>query len=267
MRAIRQAGITPAELDELVDAPRWREWCRAEPDLADFHCLKAIRELRGSTEDRALGALLRLAAKDGGDDQLAAVAVLHQLGSIARTIARHFWHAAGGDADAIVAGAMWEQIRAYDWRRRTKYHAAAIYHATRKSVRALLLRDDSRWQTRGVVPIDPQSWLIESIACPAEDSTASVANLGPQDQLDALLGWSLQRGIVNKDDVDLLTALMDADRGNPAITKWMRGACSMSAVAHAASQRGVCGKSVTRARDRAIAKLREAAPTFWDEVA
>src|SRR3712207_8549698 len=49
----------------------------------------------------------------------------------------------------------------------------------------------------------------------------------------------------------LLTELLDADRGNPRITKWMRGACSTLAVERAASARGVCAKSVTRARDRA----------------
>ena len=101
--------------------------------------------------------------QDGGDDQLAAVAVLHQLGGSVRIIARHFWHAAEGEAEGIVTGAMWEQIRAYDWRARTRRHAAAIHHATRKSVRSVLLRDDSRWQSRGVIPLNPQSWFFETV--------------------------------------------------------------------------------------------------------
>ena len=118
MPLIRQVGITPQELDELVDEERWRQWCLAEPDLAEIGSLKAVRELRGEAEDQALGALLRLAATDGHDDQLAAVAVLHQLGGSVRTIARHFWHLAGGDVEGIVVGAVWEQIRSYDWRSR-----------------------------------------------------------------------------------------------------------------------------------------------------
>ena len=56
---------------------------------------------------------------DGEDDELAAVAVLHQVGGSVRTIARHFWHLADGEAEGIVTGAMWEQIRAYDWHGRT----------------------------------------------------------------------------------------------------------------------------------------------------
>ena len=128
MPLIRQVGIAPQELDELVDEERWRQWCLAEPDLAEFGSLKAVRELRGEAEDQALGALLRLAATDGHDDQLAAVAVLHQLGGSIRTIARHFWHLADGDVEGIVVGAIWEQIRSYDWRSRRRHHAAAIHH-------------------------------------------------------------------------------------------------------------------------------------------
>ena len=267
MPSITQAGVTPRELDSLVGGERWRAWCRARPELAAFESLATIRRLRGTAEDQALGALLWLAATDGGDDQLAAVAVLHQLGGSVRVIARHFWHAAEGEAEGIVAGAMWEQIRAYDWRERTGRHAQAIHHATRKSVRSVLLRDPSRWQTRGVIPLNPQSWLFEAVMERPLAEELRVTDLGPQDELQALLRWSLRNGVLDDDEVALLTELLDADRDNPRITKWMRGACSTLAVEQAASARGVCAKSVTRARDRAIAKLRVAGPNFIDEVA
>src|SRR3954452_4643705 len=126
MPSITQAGVTPRELDSLVDGELWRAWCRARPELADFDSLATIRRLKGAAEDQALGALLWLAAADGGDDQLAAVAVLHQLGGSVRVIARHFWHAAEGEAYGTVAGAMWEQIRAYHWCERNGRHAAAV---------------------------------------------------------------------------------------------------------------------------------------------
>src|SRR4051812_48142024 len=106
MPLIRQAGITPQELDELVGEDGWRQWCLAEPDLSEFGSLKAVRELRGEVEDQALGALLRLAATDGHNDQLAAIAVMHQLGGSVRTIARHFWHLSEGDIEGIVVGAI-----------------------------------------------------------------------------------------------------------------------------------------------------------------
>jgi hypothetical protein len=163
MSLITQAGITPRELDDLVDAERWGSWCRVRPELEAFDSLAAIRSLRGADEDRVLGALLWLGAVDGGDDQLAAVAVLHQLGASITIIAGHFWHAADADANGIVAGAIWEQIRAFGWRERTARHAQAIHHATRKAVRCVLLRDPSRWQTRGVILPNPLSWLFEAV--------------------------------------------------------------------------------------------------------
>ena len=260
----RDSRPTSSTTSSTVNAGDY--WCRVAPDLAAFGSLRAIRVLRGEAEDQALGALLRLAAKDGGDDELAAVAVLHQVGGSVRTIARHFWHVAGGEAEGIVTGAMWEQIRAYDWHGRTRHHAAALHHATRKSVRSVLLRDDSRWQTRGVIPINPQSWLFE-VVMEQPDVGVSVSDLGSGDQLEILLSWATGRGVVDEEDAALLEALLEADRRNPTIPKWRRGACSMSAVEQMASERGVCTKSVIRARDRVIAKLREAAPAFLEEVA
>ena len=267
MPSITQAGVTPRELDSLVDGERWRAWCRARPELAAYDSLASIKRLRGTAEDQALGALLWLAATDGGDDQLAAVAVLHQLGGSIRVIARHFWHAAEGEAEGIVAGAMWEQIRAYKWGKRTGRHAQAIHHATRKSVRSVLLRDDSRWQSRGLVPVDPQSWFFEAAMQGPDIADQGLTSLGPQDQLQVLLLWSVRKGVLEEDEVALLESLVEADRANPLITKWMRGACSVSAAERTASARGICAKSVTRARDRAIGKLRQAAPAFLDEVA
>ena len=198
MSSITQAGVTPRELDSLVDGERWRAWCRARPELAAFDSLATIRRMRGTAEDQALGALLWLAATDGGDDQLAAIAVLHQLGGSVRVIARNFWHAAEGEAEGVVAGAMWEQIRAYNWRQRTGRHAAAIHHATRKSVRSVLLRDDSRWQSRGVIPLDPQSWFFEAALDEPGRAEAGLTSLGSQDELQVLLLWSLREGVLNR---------------------------------------------------------------------
>ena len=78
---------------------------------------------------------------------------------------------------------MWEQIRAYNWRERTERHAQAIHHATRKSVRSVLLRDDSRWQSRGVLPLDPQSWFFEAALDGPGDADEGLTSLGSQDEL------------------------------------------------------------------------------------
>ena len=267
MPLLRQVGITPQELDELVDNGRWRQWCLAEPDLAQFNSLKAVRELRGPVEDQALGALLRLAATDGGDDQLAAVAVLHQLGGSVRVIARHFWHLSDDDVEGIVVGAIWEQIRSYDWHNRPRHHAAALHHGTRRSVRSTLMPDTSRTLGRRVILLNPQSWVFEAVAGQAEASVGRLDAFDSRDQLDIFLTWAIGQGIVDDQDIGLLASLMDLDRTNPQIPRWLRGACSMAAVERMASERGICTKSVYRARDKVLSKLRDAAPQFLDEVA
>lgn len=200
MPHIRQVGITPHELDELVDEQRWRQWCLAEPDLVQFGSLKAVRELRGGAEDQALGALLRLAATEGHDDQLAAVAVLHQLGGSVRTIARHFWHLSNGDVEGIVVGAAWEQIRSYDWRSRRRHHAAAIHHATRKAVRATLMPDTSRKLGQRVVLLNPQSWVFEAVAEHAGIPATSLDAFDSRDQLDIFLNWAIGHGVVDGEE-------------------------------------------------------------------
>ncbi|KRA37938.1 MULTISPECIES: hypothetical protein [unclassified Nocardioides] len=266
MSRITQAGITPHELDGLVDGDRWRLWRHAEPALVEFGSLGAIRQARGETEDRALGALLRLADARGYDDQLAAVAVLHQLGGSVRTIARHFWHLSDGDIESIVVGAVWEQIRCYAQHARRCHHASVIHHNARKSVRAILLPDTSRTRGRRVVLLSPQSWVFEAVAEQPPESLP-LDNFDSREQLEIFLRWASGHGVVEHDDLALLSGLLDLDRRNAEIPKWLRGACSTAAVERMASERGVCAKSIYRARDRVLTKLRDAAPLFLDEVA
>ena len=264
MPPIRQVGISPHELEELVDEDRWRQWCAAEPILREVSGLAELRCLRGEAEDRLLGALLRLAAHDGGDDQLAAITVVHQLGGAVRLLARRYWHLSDGDIEGLVVGSMWEQIRSFDCQRHTRHYGAVLVHATRRAVRAVLMPGRGG-QSGGVVLLDPQSWLFEALLDHPESGTAS--QLSAHDELRRFLDWAVGTGWVAQDDAGLLMTLVLADRANPDRVKWLRGACSMAAVARVADERGVCAKSVTRARDRVLERLREAVPAYLEEVA
>lgn len=267
MPDIRHAGITPQQLEALVRADRWQDWGRVEPALAVYTSISKIAPLRGEIEDRVLGAFLRLAAKDGGDDQLAAVAVVHQLGWSVRVIARNYRHVADDDLEGVVVGALWEQIRKYDWQAHESHHAVRLHHTTRKAVRELLLRDPSRWQSRGVVLLDPQGYVLQSVVNCRPPRSIEVADLGPGDELDVLLTWAIRAGVLGRRDQQLLTSLVEADRSNSTIPLRLRGPCSVAAVEQVAADRGVCRKSVIRARDRALTKLRAAVPKFLEEVA
>ena len=259
MAPIRYAGLSPQELDELLDEARWKRWRHAEPDLRSIDSLADLRSLRGAEEDRLLGALVRLAAQDGGDDRLAAIAIIHQLGASIRVIARRYRHLGGNDIDGVVVGAMWEKIRSFDWHCHTRHYGAALTYGARRTVRRLLLPASGR-----VVPIDPQSWVFENLA---DASQSDEALLDSHEELTRFLDWALGCHRIGAEDVVLLRTLVAVDRADPHITKWLRGACSMAALETVAEQRGVCSKSIVRARDRALDRLRSAVPVYLDEIA
>lgn len=261
MTLIRNVGVTPDELDALVDQDRWDRWRRAEPALRGIDSLRAMRPLRGEEEDSLLGALIRLGAKDAGNDQLAAIAVMHQLGGSIRVIACRHRHLCSEDIDGIVVGAMWEQIRSFDWRTHTRHYGAALTHGTRRAVQKLLIPD-----RHSAAPLDPHSWLFEA-AAGVEDPESTIDQLDSRDELDAFFAWAVAHRRISPDEISLLVTLLASDRANPEIPKWRRGACSVAALAEIADRRGVCTKSIVRARDRALKRLRQAVPAYLDEVA
>jgi len=267
MLKLIQGGISPSELDALVAGAQWDHWCRLEPTLASLNSLADVRRLRGEQEDAALLALLRIASPQQGDDYLAAVAVLHQLGGSIRTIARKHAHLTDDDAEGIVAGAMWDAIRSYDWRKHPHRCVAVIYNDTRSAVRKMLMPDATRWRDDRVVLLNPQSWPFDASAESDSGEVSRLDHYSSEDQLAVFLGWAARQGLVDEQDLGLLVELLALDRANVGIPKWLRGVCSMSAVEQVAADRGQCFKSVARARDRVVAKLREAAPQFLDEVA
>ncbi len=129
-----------------------------------------------------------------------------------RTIARHFWHIAGSDVEGIVVGAIWEQIRSYDWRSRRRHHASAIHHGTRKAVRATLMPDTSRTLGQRVVLLNPQSWVFAALAEHDETPGMSLDAFDSRDQLTIFLNWAAGQGVVDDEEIGLLDALMDLDR-------------------------------------------------------
>lgn len=266
MAPIRQLGISPEELDEIVTRDRWSAWCAAEPVLSNVAGLRELRALRGEQEDPLLGALLRLASQRGADDSLAAVAVAHQLGGSIRTIARRFWRMTDEDIEAIVAASLWAEIRDFDFVMKTRHFGASLTYGTRRAVRQTLASGHSGYVDGVVVPVDPQAWVFDTHAEPVSLHDG-IDELDSRTELHRLLSWALDRGHLHDGDVGLLMTLVASDRDNPTITKWLRGACSVAAVTQVAEERGVSVKSVTRARDRVLDRLRQVAPEYIQNVA
>lgn len=266
MLSIAQVGVTPAELNEIVEGEVWSRWCVAEPDLAQVRSLTELDLLRGSATDGPLGALVRLAAMDGGDDELAGIAVVHQLRGGVRRLVRQFRNLTD-DVEAVVIGALWEQIRTFPWRRRTRSHAANLIYDTRTAVTALLLPGRTRGGGQPIVLIDPQSWVMDALAG-AEVPTASDTDCAVEDLAD-LLGWAVKNGVVTTADARLLVELVGAGREEhrDPCPPWSRGACSLKAATKVAKRRGQCTKTVIRQRDQIVTRLRATAPQYLAEAA
>lgn len=106
--------------DQLDRAGTISGWVAAEPVFTE---LRSVAQLHGwwqrGESDAMIGALVRLAAADGGDDLDAATVLLHLLEpgarNLARRLARH-----RDDALGVVLGELACQIRIYPWRRRSR---------------------------------------------------------------------------------------------------------------------------------------------------
>jgi len=267
MLPIAHIGISPESLWSIVREDRWSAWTAAEPALRQLRCLKDLRCLRGSDEDPLLGALLRLAATDGGDDELAAIAVVHQLEPAVQKLVCQFRNLAGQDVDGVVVGTLWVAVRSFAWRTRKRSYAAALIHDTRAGVLSLLLPDHTRSGTRQITFLDPLApflgVLIERSSGPSTEDDFE------PDQLADLLRWAQASGAVSREDATLLLELVDADRHNRSLAspQWNRGPCSVAAVQEVANRRGVHPRTITRARDAVIARLRAASHGYLADVA
>lgn len=263
-------GLTPEELEEQVTGIVWARWIATEPTLASLPDLNAMQRLTGNAKDAPLGGLVRLAAIDGGDDPLAAIAVSHQLEWGARHL-MHSLHDLTEDIDEVVLGTLWIRIRTFPWRRRTHAYAANLLRDTRASVLASFGRRTSRPGPRASVLIDPQSALLDRLTAtqPSVIGAPTSSAQDPSDELAELLHWALTCGVIGRDDAVLLLDLVEAgEEVADKDTPWtMRGMCSQAAVRRVAERRGVSGKTVMRERDRVVAALRGSAERYVQDAA
>lgn len=245
-----QLGESWADLAYRLDArDTLRRWARQEPDLVQVTSVAALRgALSTSVErhvcDEILGALLRLAARDGGDDGDAVLVVLHMIESGARRLARRF----GGD---MVLGELTVQIRS--WTGREWMHAANLLCDTERALcRELGGPRNHRGSRNRVVLVDPteRDWdgrmsLLDRAA--DDESAQRVVEL-----IDLLL-WAERTGVVEARDLSMLieyhlsreTAFQGEGGGH----------------AHVAAMFGISPRTSMRRCEAATSALRAAFPT------
>ena len=267
MGPIDFVGLSRVELYDQVRGRVWERWAGAEPCLTELDGLESLWHRRGREADGLLGALVRLAASDGGDDQLAAIAVCHQLASQSRRIAIGL-RDLSRDIDEVVAAALWVEIKTFAWREHTRGFATWLVWETRASALGQLMPTRGRTGGEREIAVDPLSPLSpwRTQPAPGEDQRNSD---GSQAELRQLLEWALAAGHLTQADValllDLVTAGVSVAESDTPHSRY--GMCSQAAVHVVARQRGVCSKTVMRHRDRIVRTLREAARFYVAEAA
>lgn len=193
-----------AEWEQLAGSFRaaraLRRWAEREPMLASFpdlHWLRATVHDRGTPErsDHLLGALVRLAAVDGGDDQLAARTVLQLLLPGALRLAGTVAAASRDpvDAEAAVLAELMIGIRTFPWRRRRRAIAANLLLDTRQR----LFRSRHRTGREVATGLDREAPAGSGTPATELDQDGSVA-------LNHLLRWAQQQRILDRFETTLL---------------------------------------------------------------
>lgn len=269
MLSLLYVGVSPAELNELVAGGVWDRWLVADPSLGDVSSLDELHARRGLGADCALGALVRLAARDGGDEELAAIAVVHQLQGGLRRLIRDLADLSE-DVEPVVVAALWEQVRTFPWRQRTRAYASNLMWETRASALAQFQLGRTRHGREPLVFVDTMTTLLDTVASDRGDLSVQLGeSVDSSADFAKVLAWARARRLLTWDDEQLLIDLVRAgyqvaDREAP---RTRRGSCSEAALALVAEQRGVCTKTVARQRNRVVATLRQQGPRFVGEVA
>lgn len=252
------------QLAQLADAAGWwRGWIAAQPVLGQVASACAVgeavedRDAPGRANELLLG-LVRVGSVDGGVDERAATFVASLLVPGGNRIVCDL-SSLGPDVDAVVAGALWLQVRQYPWRRRPRAVARNTLMDTRRAVLAEFGATTGR--RPALVPVAPLE-LTEAVDRRGGEGGGGqvVADLA----LLRLLVWAQAGGLLGRGDAALLWELVLAGTDPQtavAPAGGIRGVGSPETVRVAAA-RGVSARTVRRERDRVVRRLRRVAGDF-----
>lgn len=268
-------GVSWPSLADRVEPTRTlARWAATEPALASVGTLDELAAIvhRGGDAARAdelLGALIRLAALDGGDDEDAALLVAHLLANGTRKLALQL-RDLSADIDDLLTGQLWLQIRTFPWQRRTRAYAKSLLLDTRLGVLAELRPYRTRAGHDPVLLVDP-------ISTPAVDGPSDAELLDrpflhehdlDESGLVDVLQWAQRSGVVDLADVALLIDLVAAaERLAPAGDGTHRGVNVAAEIADVAERHGVHAKTIWRRRARALTALQQASSDYLAAVA
>jgi len=240
------AGGWPALTARLDASQALARWSVREPALAAAGSVRELAEPGNrSRGDEVLGALVRLAAADGGDDPDALLVALHLLSDGALALAGRLADL-HHDIVALVVGELTVQLRTFPWRRRSRAYAANLLLDTRAALLRELRPGCTRTHPhRGEVLVDPldlrQVAELLEVAAPAQSAAAELLDL---------LMWAERTGVAAGDDLRLLV--------EEAWARELGGAPQQTL----ADRRGIDVRTLRRRRGRALRGLQAAAGAY-----
>jgi DNA-directed RNA polymerase specialized sigma24 family protein len=262
MCSLFDIGYTPEELDDAV-VGAWERWSLKEPVLAGFDGPRDAAWYASPVRDAALGALLRIASRDGEDDDLAAVVLCHRLRPALRRTARCYARF-GDDAAQAAVGSLWEAIKTFRPDRGTRAYGPWLIGELRLRTLRYLTPAKHAHDRMQLVQFGDLN-VLDAVLRRTEDEVAD----DPGADLVDFLRWAHARGALGEADLQLLRDLVTAGyAAQDGDTPWnARGVASEAAREWLARRTDQSPRTIRRKVDSAIHRLQAASQQYLSEVA
>lgn len=248
MSVVAHLGVADME-QGLADARElWPDWVAQDRRLARAPAVDGLPDWLLSVDseraDDVLHALVRIGSPSGGDCQAAVWVVVRALLPGAITAARR--GSDKPDTDALVATQLWLEVREFPWWRHMKVAGNVLANTRSHIGRAG----------------EPRPSSIEQRTVPTAriPDRSTEEPLRPGEELADVLAWAEQAGVVEANDLQLLSSLVQhTDRvGVRTVCRGGQGLMSAAALAATATEFGVSPGTVRRRARRSIDALASA---------
>jgi hypothetical protein len=226
---------------------RWSEWTAGRPRLvaAEPATLRSwLRAAPTAVANAALYDLALLAAKDGGDDDEAALVLAWCLLPAACRIANQISDVDPVEVDQLVASQLWIEVRTYNWRTCTRVTGTICANLRRNVLREWSLDPDRPPRLNVVVWTDLLTQLCEEPAA---------SELSPREVLLQVLDWGVANGTIQEFDRALLLEMVEISVSDPKHRSPRRSLLASAVVA--APEFGLSPRTVRRRSRRALDAL------------
>lgn len=263
MSVATQLGLNDPDQALLGQArqgwPQWRDEYQVLDVVQDLLALPTwLKEADRSRADEVLHTLAMLGSPTGGDD-VAAAGALAWLLLPGATLVAHRLRALTRRIDEVVAAQLWLEVRGFPWERQRKVGANIVMNTRRGVLRDLGVGSSAREFDRTwarCIPLAPTAELWGVL-----DARRHPAAPSPSVELDEVLDWAMDEGVIQSRDRDLLITLAVAatDAGIGRSGCGQGGLCSRQVADRVARQVGLSSSTVRR---RATASLRAVATAY-----